>query len=77
MTTKITSTSDPTLFAALQAKWEDEGEQGWVIYGSNSYRVLNSSTGSLEFLEYTPRELYDSRSTTGPKPASYKKLDEG
>lgn len=73
MPTKIT---DPTLHAALEAKWETEDRQGWVIYGGYHYKVGFSTTGVVFFLQYTNEELFDSRSPTDSKTASYKELDE-
>jgi len=60
----ITSTSDPTLYAALvAARAIFETEAGWVIYQNIHYQVKETSAGAIAF------ELYDSvemaKSTSG------------
>jgi hypothetical protein len=53
----ITSTSDPTLYAALVSARSDFEQAGWVIYQNLHYKVKETSSGEVAF------ELHDSEET--------------
>jgi hypothetical protein len=76
MATRITQTGNPALWAILNTKWLEDSEKGWVVSGGIHYQVGELTDGTMFFLGYTNEELYDSRSITESKQATYKKLDE-
>lgn len=71
----ITQESDPQLYARLSTAWNSL-HPGWVVLGSDHYKVIQGANGSLAFKLRPNRELYDSRSLANYKPSSYNKLDE-
>lgn len=73
--TLVTSTSDPTLHAKLSTAWNDLRKPGWVMDRYDHYRVVFLTSGEVAFSLDTNRSLYDSRSVTNGKPATYTKLD--
>jgi len=64
------------LFDEIYAKWVDE-QPGWVIYAGVHYKFVETVAGTPAFVEFTNQELFDSRSLTDSRPATYSKLDEG
>ena len=71
----ITSTSDPTLWGQLEASHDQDPNASFVMHGGKTYRVIQETTNTVAYLLKTNEELFDSRSITGSKPASYNKLD--
>lgn len=76
MPTSITQTSNPTLWAQLEALVDDGAlAAGWITVGSDNYRIMHDSSDIVFFLHYDNfTELIDSRSSKGPK-TTYKKID--
>jgi len=71
----VTQSGDPALWAILDDIYQINTDVVWVLHGGITYRVVKMTDGSTTFNPKTNRELYDSRSITGSKPASYNKLD--
>lgn len=71
----ITSESDPALHAVLSTKWNSQGKPGWIINSKTTYRVVGTVSGEVAFSEQANKDLFDSRSVTGSRPATYTKLD--
>jgi hypothetical protein len=74
--TLVTQSSDPTLHAKLSSSWNTQRNPGWVLDGHKHYRVLYNNAGELAFELIDNRALYDSRSITNSKRATYTKLDQ-
>jgi hypothetical protein len=72
----ITSISDPTLHATLLEKWNAANQPGWVLIGYNHYRRIFALGGEIAFLLVENRDLYDSRSPTQSRAATYTELEE-
>ncbi len=70
----ITQASDPTLWGNLSSVYW-QGPTGYILFGSVHYTVHQLADGTLGFVAKTNKELYDSRSLSNSKPASYNKLD--
>jgi hypothetical protein len=72
----ITSVSDPSLWATLNAKWQSEGSTpGWVVYENVHYKISFDTSGGVQFSSQTTLDYVDSRSLIGSKPATYKKIE--
>jgi len=75
--TLITSTSNPTLHTKLSTAWNDLRKPGWVMDKYDHYKVVFlHPSGEIAFSLDTNRAMYDSRSLSGSRPATYNKLDE-
>lgn len=71
----ITSTSDPTLWAALNSLYQENTKLGYIQRGATCYTVHQTTGGEVAFVEKENEDLFDSRSLTGSRPTSYSKLD--
>lgn len=72
MPTLITQTSNPALWADLEAV--RSGSQ-WVYLGQEAYKPVVLDNGSWAFNYYTQQELYDSGSLSNPAGGSYGDLE--
>lgn len=72
----ITSTNNPTLYAKLYNLWLAQRWPGWILDGSTHYRVISEVSGQAAFEFDTNRALYDSRSLSKSRTASYSNLEE-
>jgi len=70
----ITQSSDPVLWAKLEASYQSN-PAAYVLYGDIHYTVHQTTGGDRGFVAKTNEELFDSRSLTRSKAASYRKLD--
>ena len=70
----ITQSSDPALWASLEAAY-NESPASYIVYANIHYTVHQDTSGDLGFVAKTNEELFDSRSLSVSKPASYRKMD--
>ncbi len=74
--TLVTEVSDTVLWDALNLKWQEERNPGYIVHGGIHYYVCFDSLNKVQFDSKTNRELFDDRSIIESRSASYSNLDE-
>lgn len=71
----ITEVGEPVLWAVLNSLYQANTKTTWIQRGNSCYTVHMLTTGDIAFNERENQDLFDSRSLSNSRPASYTKLD--